>query len=379
MTIRLNPRKKILPTALTVLLLASVGGASTAHAGSKKVIVESVNVFTSNPSDTSCGAPNICNSISNGNGFYNGILTGGWFQAGGNWTNFNVWDTDFHDPQLTSNANDHDNAYFDSVGYSLSYVTAHGSIGGATHVGCNHDNECNSPPSGMLMPGFCSSYPGYQTDVPTTKAGRCVYNTKRLLLVNPFVASNQHSGNIDYSANGSNGPKLVSWGESVPSGSWAGAGTNGGTNLIISDQSFGTEPGLWFYQMYSALAGAHLFGTCMPTAGDTANVATRGSAFAQAFVVNGSSAIGPAWANVVSQITEGVGCAGAGTVAGGYNGCGCNVIIAANTSSSGASWSTHTENWWDVQEDAYDSKGNSSYNALMACNYNTNTYPLTHP
>lgn len=362
------------------IALAAATFSLPSHALSPGVMVESVNIFTSIPNDPSCNSPNLCNSIANGNGFQNELVMNGWFTRGNNWQNMSVYDTDFVDPQKSGQLYDNDMANFDRYGTSVSYFTGHGTGGGATHQPCNHNYECTSPPTGMKLPGDCNSYPGYQQDVGTTLAGRCTYNLGHNMAINPGAPGNNHSGLVDYTANGGVPSQVsVAWGESANSGIWSGAGTNGGANLLITDMSYGTEPGLAFYHMYYAMAGAHLFGTNMPTSGDTGMVADRGAAFAHTFTTNASVSIAHAWIGTIYTIPDGIGCPGSGMTHGGMNGCGCNVMMASNSTNAKVSWSLNSENWWDVQEDGYDSQNNGYYAYVLACNYDSVQYPLGHP
>jgi hypothetical protein len=129
--------------------------------GGNKITTESVNAYGVG----TCPGPPLGNSIANGDGFRNGMLPAGTiWAAGARYTDSSVYDTDFFDPQITSNASDNDTNNFDRSGDAIAYFTGHGvcnPISGATNVSCTHNSQCNSPPAGASLPGNCKSAPGF--------------------------------------------------------------------------------------------------------------------------------------------------------------------------------------------------------------------------
>lgn len=63
---------------------------------------------------------------------------------------------------------------------------------------------------------------------------------------------------------------------------------------------------------------------------------------------------------------------------GGYNGCGCNLSYATDTSASAATFHTQTENWTEITNDSYDSGGNAYYAYYYGCNYAVNSYSFNN-
>ena len=230
-------------------------------------MVESVNDYTTG-GNWGAGA-NLSNSIANGDGFIKAMTPpDSEWKLTYRFTDRNVWDTDF------SQGDNWDALYFDKPGTAISYYTGHGLTTAydevPEHPGCRSSSECTKPPSGASPPGVCKAAgsPNYAPgDVP-----RCVYYSDRKLAVNG--SKDQFGHLVNYSGG------QVAWGESPNSGSWRNVGTNGGTNLVVLDASFGVLATYWVRQTISAMAGAHMLATIMPVTGDTANVADRGGYFA---------------------------------------------------------------------------------------------------
>lgn len=76
---------------------------------------------------------------------------------------------------------------------------------------------------------------------------------------------------VDFSAR-----NLSAFGESSYSGTWRGAGINGGANVVILSESNGVEPNFFVQNTANAFAGVHMIATEMPT-GMTAPLARSGS------------------------------------------------------------------------------------------------------
>jgi hypothetical protein len=120
--------------------------------GANGLRVESVNNYPTGGS--------VANSIANGQGFINKMLQGGdttWSSS--HYTDGDVYDTDFMDPQRTGNAADLDYTYFDRLGASISYFTGHGTCGyGSCWGGPCPGQPCTDPPSSpsnqCLSPNF---------------------------------------------------------------------------------------------------------------------------------------------------------------------------------------------------------------------------------
>jgi hypothetical protein len=302
----------------------------------------------------------LCNSIANGDGFSQGMLfAGSRFHLTARWTNGAVYDTDFVDPEI--NAQGKDVAYFDHAGTAISYFTGHG----ITTDGCHPDKPCTTtsacktfdPNAGESMPGSCRFSP---MDKP-----RCCYMVDRNLVTHsPF---DKFRGYLNYS----NGP--IRWGESPQSGGWAGAGTNGGANLVVLDISHGILPPFWYQTLQNANAGVQMIATMMTAGGDTANVADRGATFATFYRQNENNKVSTSWLDTMPALpaNEGQSCPDVGLGAGGFhgfNGCGCNIITAMDSTVKRAQQAMN-ESWVTLANDSNDALGNQAMWVLWHCNY----------
>jgi hypothetical protein len=321
------------------------------RAQSTGIIVESVDDYSLR------NGPSLLNSVANGNGFMNGMVfipSSPWHQNAW-WNNRAVYDTDFMASALTPRGQGNFN--FDIPNTAISYFTGHGfcTDGCSTRQACGSSASCTTPnpAAGERMPGACRFSP---MDAP-----RCCYMTDRAAATAGTL--DQFNGVVDYTS----GP--IRWGESPSSGGWAGAGTNGGTNMVVLDISCGILPPFWNQAFQAAAAGAHLFATIMVAGGDTDNVADRGATFASQFAAAPLGRVSDAWRNTMNMLpaTEGGGCPGGGG-GHGFNGCGCNIVIAFDSTPQGAN-AKIAENWFDLQNDANDAKGNNWYSAVWQCNY----------
>jgi hypothetical protein len=178
---------------------------------------------------------------------------------------------------------------------------------------------------------------------------QCVYYSDRVLAVNG--SNDQFSGAVNYSAG------AAAWGESPNSGNWRGVGTDGGTNLVVLDASFGVLPTYWARQTQAAMAGAHMLATIMPVTGDTANVADRGGLFGGSWAQNSDGAVSNAWLTTMNSISGS-----------GVNGGGCNFVIAFDNTPERAQRHID-ESWNDLKNDGWDAQGNQFYSARWLCNW----------
>ena len=338
-------------TARVLLMGVSLLTLSACGPRSFGLVVESVNDYSLR------NGPNLSNSVANGDGFISGMtVAGSPWALKTRWTDRNVWDTDFLDNEVNRLGND--TANFDPPGGAISYFTGHGFCNdGCSTQSCTTTSACTTPVAGARMPGTCRFSP---LDSP-----RCCYMADR---------SAATSGNADAFAgrvNYTSGP--VRWGESPSSGAWAGAGTNGGTNLVVLDISCGILPPFWYLALRNAAAGAHMFATLLIAGGDTANVSDRGATFAKMWAANPNGSVAQAWLDTMSSLpsTDGGACGNQGGH--GINGCGCNIVIAMDSTPQGAA-SKIGEDWIDLRDDTRDATGNNWYSARWQCNY---TLPST--
>jgi len=246
--------------ALSLLALLGCGLLPDCECKPRSVglVVESVDNYSLR------NGPSLSNSIANGDGFISGMTgpSSPW-QLTARWTDTQVWDTDLLDHEANAIGNDHQ--FFDRPGTAISYFTGHGSCtdGCSVAAPCTSTSSCTTPNGAAdeRAPRTCRYSP---FDAP-----RCCYMTDRMALTSG--GSDQNQGQVNYTS----GP--VRFGESATAGGWAGAGTNGGTNLVVLDISCGILPPFWYEALKNAAAGVHLLATIMVAGGDTANISDRGS------------------------------------------------------------------------------------------------------
>jgi hypothetical protein len=317
---------------------------------STDLVVESVSDY--GPGDQ------LPNAIPNGDGFAQGLLfPGSRFTAGARYTNTAVYDTDFVDRTVDGRGND--TSFFDRGSRAIAYFTGHG-IGdhGCSTVSCTTSAVCTNPATAQgggvpRLPGACRFSP--------FDSARCCYMVDRQAVTNS--PENKFNGLVNYTG----GP--IRWGESPQAGAWAGAGTDGGANLVILDISHGVLPPFWVQTFLRANAGVQLTGTMMTAGGDTAIVPDRGAVFASFFRANENGRVAEAWVNTMNSLpaSEGSSCPGGGG-GHGFNGCGCNIIIGMDINAARASASL-TESWVHLTQDSNDALGNAFFAARWVCNY----------
>jgi hypothetical protein len=318
---------------------------------SNHLVVESVDNYSLR------NGPSLANSIANGDGFIKGMtVDGSPWKLSTRWTDQNVWDRDFTDPDVNGGQGGDDAHNFDQPGTAISYFTGHGFCDDGCPRNprpppiwaqpCSTTSTCNSPDAtlGQRMPGTCRFSP---LDTP-----RCCYMVDRRAAVSGTYDIN--NGVVNYT----NGP--IRWGESSNSGGWAGAGTNGGTNLVILDISCGILPPFWYQALRTAAAGVHMIGTLLIAGGDTANISDRGATFAKMWAANPDGSVAQAWLDTLSSLPASEG--------GGINGYGCNIMVAMDATAQAVQQKIG-ESWSDLRRDDNDAKGNSFYYARWQCNY----------
>jgi hypothetical protein len=144
-------------TAWLAAMLLSMSWAA-AHAQSTGIIVESVNDYSRR------NGPSLSNSIANGDGFMQSMLSipSSPWHRNARWVDRSVYDTDFMDPAVTPSGADTFN--FDIPGTAISYFTGHGfcNDGCSTHKACGSSASCAPRPT----PRLASECPGPAASVP---------------------------------------------------------------------------------------------------------------------------------------------------------------------------------------------------------------------
>ena len=306
-----------------------------ARAGNR-VTVESVNAYGP--------VGSLPNSIANGKGFVDTMVSDGFFQRGAYYTDNSVFDTDFVDPARVTPGNDTYN--FDRAGDAVAYFTGHGVDQAWSTPNCTSSSQCTTPPWNGSGTGYCTA---------RALGNVCFYNSPRYLVT--YSTADQHGHFINYSSG------AVALGEGVY-GNWAGAGTDGGVNLAVLDLSHGVSPMFWLQQLGPMYAGVHLIATLMPIYGDTNNSPDRGTVFAQQRFVNPNFPVARAWTETLNSIP---------TTS--FNGEGCHFVMAIDSSASRSQFHINNETWGDLTNDLWDGAGASWFTWQAICNYNLAQYP----
>jgi hypothetical protein len=201
-----------------------------------------------------------------------------------------------------------------------------------------------------------------------------------------LVTSSTISSHSNYVFYGQSG---VRWGESPNAGSWAGAGTNGGTNLVVLINSCGLRAP-YYGQNNTLHAGLHLLVGIMPVSNNAAGFAdavgdsARGSYLGWYLRYLPGTSIRASWFGTMNSEpqTAGRSCPNLNTnyyYGGGYgvDGCGAYYSISVAQNQDWATWHAYNETWSQVQSVAYDATGNQSGWIYWNCNYDCDTWPFT--
>jgi hypothetical protein len=321
--------------------------ANSAFAGTG-ITIEAVNTY-----EAVCG--NLPNEIANADNFRNRMLSRPGFTAGERWVETDVFATDFTDVIF---GGDDSSAGFDRSSFrdAISFFAGHGECKFTSSQACTASAQCTSPLAGTMLPGICLRF----TSSPLQ--GRCMYNKDRSII------SNQNS-----LCTSSFYPNMR-WGESTVQ-SWAGAGTDGGVNFAVVDNSCPVQPDLFFQNLQGVFAGLSTFAGVMPTrnGSDGVSIPNRGHAFAAGYIVNENSSIAQSWWNAINLISSDAGSScqfgGGGR---GVNGCGAYITISMAADQASAVWARDTENWVHIRDDLNDSAGNVWAAWGYSCNYDCN-------
>lgn len=387
-------QRHILATSIGLLSAVLPCGERRAIAGAG-VVTEAVNTFNG-PGYCNNGA-DLANAIADASGFMSTMLNTSWpYQNLGyynkhQWTEQQVWTSDFYDPQL-SGAPDNDTNTFDENGTAFSYVAAHGgNVSGDTAAPsntcapgpncqpCFTQSQCTSPPPGTRMPSMCRRIPG-------DPVGSCSYSTdqRSISIANCTQGAAGRNGQVVYNNT------AVAWGE-APGRSWRGAGTNGGTNVVqlhISHPHASNRG----HELFNAYGGAIMIASpLIHSGGDTAVVASRGAYWA-AQKVNPNSSVAQGYLAAAASIASGLSfpcCDSFGRGPNGatctdtnnfgrgqgVNGCGGSVVGALDSTLAYAQGDL-AFTWYQVQSDGNKSLGRAYYWEVVSCNYNCNIYPF---
>ncbi len=333
-----------------VLFFAAAG--SCQAAAETGISIEAVDKY-------SCGA--LSQDIPNVDNFRSRMLSIAGYTAGIRYTDGLVWPTDFTDPERVAGGADTTN--FDRPGDAISYFSGHGTCDDQSNTSCTTTAGC---PNVAGTQKRCLRY----TDSPLQ--GRCVYSRPRNIVVDRTGTSCQ---SVEYSTGAS-----VAWGEGAVGGAWGGAGTNGGINLAVIDNSCGITPDLYWPEVGNLFTGLSSIALIMPTrvGSDTGDVSNRGRAFADRYVANPNSAVGYSWTDAINSVSGGSGCAfGGGNH--GVVGCGAHIYISVERDQPITEWANRTENWVQLRDSNNDGYLRNWMSWIFTCNYDCNNHPFILP
>jgi hypothetical protein len=253
----------------------------------------------------------------------------------------NVWDSDYKDSDRSGNTGDGDSSFFDINGFGIAFSCTHGF--------CDSKPSCSATPHNTQ--GTCASG---QVCIFSPNGATCQANTPRAIVTS--TSSSIHGNKVLY------GDGTVAWGEDTYSGTFAGAGSNGGLNLVVLINSCGMNAP--FYSHYwSAFAGVHSVAGILPLEGDTVDVAARGTDFGAQLVSNVNSPVSEAWFTTEDQMN-------------GISGDGAYYLLSFDSTQADAQWHDWNETFNDLQYTANDAVGNGYGWIYWHCNYDCNTNPF---
>jgi hypothetical protein len=322
-----------------------------------------------------CSSSDIFGARDSASSFYSSIhqitgFSGGTYRADGT-VNYLY----MIDPEWSGNASgldgNADNG-FDKYNVAMAWFGGHGSCGADGRQGANNPSVgCVAPSNCHAGPWYALSNTGYCTSPPPAVGWgpRCAYPYQHGV----YTCSGGVSKFVEFSQGGTPNIRM---GESSVVGGWAGAGTNGGANVLFINASCPSHIGSLLRDTAQPFAGIALFATNWVVSGDVSMTSQYGSVFgSQAVSANGNINLANLWLNITALITEGGGCPqGGGYAKGGINGCGGNVIVARDydgerTGNKFAMTVTNT------QTESWDSYGDGYWAYEKSCNYDCSTYP----
>ena len=327
---------------------------------SSGVVVETISDYSTLCGDHSCDT----DADTEGNAFWNMMTASGTgWTATHHYIDNSVFDTDLEDPQYTGLA-DNDTNNFDPAGTDISLFIGHGTCDDVTSTVCTSDANCSAG-------GYCAA--GH---LAAGEQRLCINQSQRRIFTSS--TSGIHGNTVWYGTSSSGvAARTIGLGESSNSGSWAGAGTNGGTNVAAIVNSCGIRSHHFLKDTQNFYAGVHSVMMTMPIAAykdtggtvrfsDTAQWGARGSTFAGTILANTLAAASDAWFNPTMVNSSYTGPSG--------HNFGAQIVISEDSVASTATWHVLTESWIGTLIDSNDAKGNGFWAAWFVCNYDCNTY-----
>jgi len=349
-------------TTISITLLASSPSRATTITG---IVAEGVTDYSYDNGGSHSGDIDCNSQVTN---FYNPMTA-----AGTGWTTLKfyqnnlVYDTDFRDHEKSGFAGDDDNLNFDPPGAAIAVFCGHGTCDDATSTACTTSANC---PAGQV----CMANP------PTTSASACAQNTPRRLITS---STGSRHGNVVLYGDGNS-----AFGEIA---TWAGAGTNGGDNIVFIWNSCGIRLPWQYSQTAAMFAGMSQLDMIMPqsnvTGAGTADAVVnsqRGSLLASYALANPNSSIVSGWGADLDSSPQNIGAScpdqtGTYTYGGGHGiaGCGAHATLASDVNQGFADWKVRSMTWMYARNANLKPSGTGYFSGWFHCNYDCNTYGFT--
>ncbi|HEY8042055.1 MAG TPA: hypothetical protein VIF15_19765 [Polyangiaceae bacterium] len=350
--------RKGLPSLLAVCAMATYGATASAANG---LSLETVSDYTLWYPDGSANT----DLDTEGAGFWNAMTAPGTLWTPTHWYKDNsVYDTDLYDPDRTGFSGDNDSGNFDPANTGISMVMAHGECGDVTTVNCASDADCG-------LGSYCPGEPLLAGESKT-----CIAESYRRI----FTSSthSQHNNQVWYGSQLFQSPlRNLAFGEDASSGSFGGAGLNGGTNVAIIVNSCGARS-RYVGDFLPMFAGVHTVMMTMPTAAyrdksgtvafsDTRQWSARGSTFANFILTNTNAPATDAWFNPTMSSNGFMSTDG-------EHAFGAQIALASDSTWAATTSHLFNESWLGTTFESNDAKGNGYFGAWFACNYDCATY-----
>lgn len=305
------------------------------------------------------------------------LTSGTIFTQSAYYTDNNVYDSDFIDPESASIPGGNDTNNFDRPGEATAYFCGHGNCNDQDNYHyCYHNSDC-------AISGYTTVCMSNGPVYPTI--GNCTTLLDHEMQVND-VPQSIVSGSVIYS-----GGSLVRLGENPTSGGWAGAGTNGGAHFPIISNSCGIRPTFLPQISQAMFAGASIVGMFMPVTrlSDLCDETSRGTHIAQTYTANPYSGVSVGFNTAIASLsqTSGGSCPtypnGPGhtyTNGGGrgFDGCGAHVVIAWSDTASDANVAMD-QPWTTLITNTFLGTSAVFWRADWQCNYDCYSTPFAIP
>jgi len=344
------------PLAITVgLALTFVAATASANTG---FMLETIDDFSyalgTHAYDLNCNTQ--------GSGLWNALTASGTPWTGTFWwQDNNVYDTDFYDPDLTGWSSDNDTYNFDRDQTGFSYSCGHGTCDDATNSACTSDGDCGTD-------SYCPDFP-----LSPGQTAACINISERRMITSSTYSS--HGNVVWYGDNpGGSQPTSIALGEDSSSGSWAGVGTNGGTNVAVISNSCGIRFRVRTQDQNYFFAGVHFVMMHMPvgniytsSGADVADALAwsgRGATLANLILTNVNAPVYSAW--LAPSMTNN-----------NYYGAGADIVAAWDTSATAVINRMSYETWAQSTDESRDVTAATEATYWYNCNFsNCSSYAL---